>query len=327
MDQVLNQVTKAITSALAAPHPRYPSIRNALLYLAKLENRPWWLTKIAYDWCAVIWENRRRYRDWEFILFLSLEVGFRCLDPLKRWYLTYLTHTKHHQELADVVFKSKKLESIADLLWTLTVCDNCGPAIKSFGVYKQYIVDLQDIVTEPFSPRLRRLIMDSVALIGYRGFREVGTERFVGLLNHLSIGVQGTVIPVEWGSILLETAQSPEGHRHLVIQSWELLVELATSRPWKLSGTAYTPHVTDSLLGSEEWDKLECWIGVVWMMWSSEIDIGPEDLKHAMESLFRQRPDSVRKLTQLMKRWSEGREADVPENFERICGQAREEAS
>ena len=326
LEQTLNQVTSAVTSALNYPHPRYEPIGNMLLYLTKLENRPWWFTKIAYEWCAVIWENRQSCGDWEFLLFLSMEVGFRRLDPLKRWHLTNLTHTKHHQELADVVFKSNRREAIADLLWALTVCDDRGPAVKSFGICKQYIVDLQNDTTVPFSPRLQRLVMDSIALIGYKGFEEVGFERFVGLLNYLHVGAEETLIPIEWSSILLETAQSPEGHRHLTVQSWELLAKLTTSRRWRLSGTTYTPCITLSLLEAQEWDKLECWLGVVWVMWPPETDSISEDLKCAMESLFFQRPGAVRKLTQWMQQWSEGRRANVPESFRRICEQVHEAA-
>ena len=285
------------------------------------------MANVAYGWCAVIWENRHSCKDWETLLFLSLEIGFRRLDPLKRWCITHLTHTKHHQELADVVFKSNRHEAIADLLWALTVCDNCGPAVKSFGACKRYIVDLQHNITAPFSSRLQRLVMDSVALIGFRGFEEVGIERLVGLLNHLHIGVDVTVVPIEWSLILLETAQSPEGHQRLGIQSWELLAELAISRPWGLRGTVYTPHVTSSLFGAREWGKLECWIAFVWMMWTPETDDILEDLKLVMESLFRQRPTAVRKLTQWMEQWSEERGADVPDSFERICEQAREVAT
>ena len=322
LGQVLNQVTRAITSALNTP--RYKPIGNTLLYLAKLENRPWWLAQMAYEWCALIWKNRQSCVDWEDLLFLSLEVGFRSLDPLKRWYLADLTHTEHHRELAGAVFKSNRPEAIADLLWALTVCDDRGPAVKLFSICKEHIVDLQINIPAPFPPRLQRLVMDSIALIGYKGFEEVGTERFVGLLNLLHIGVEETIIPIEWNSILLETAQSSEGCRHLTIQSWELLVKLTTSRPWRLSDTVYTPCVASSLLAAQEWDKLECWMGVVWMMWPPEIGDVPEDLERSTESLFRQRPGAVTKLTRWMEEWSRGREADVPESFERFCQRAHE---
>ena len=219
LGQALNQVTRAVTSSLNSPHPRYEPIRNALLCLTKLENRPWWLTKIAYGWCAVIWENRQSCKDWESLLFLCLEVGFHCLDPLKRWYITDLNHIEDHRELAKAVFKSNNREAIGDLLWALTVCDNSGPPIRSFAIYKRYIVDLQNDPNVPFSPRLQRLVMDSVALIGRDGFEEVGSEKFVGLLNHLHTGVEETVIPIEWTSILLETARSAEGLRYLAIHS------------------------------------------------------------------------------------------------------------
>ena len=317
-------MTRTITSALNTPHPRYEAIGDALLYLTKLENRPLRLTEIAYAWCALIWETRHSCKDWELLLFLSLEVGFRSFDPLKTWCFINLTHTEHHQELADAVFKSHRSEAIADLFCALTMHDDDEPAVKSFGICKQYIVDLRDTVTVPFSPRLQRLVMHSIALIGCKGFEEVGTERFVGLLNHLPISIEDTDVAPIGSSILLETAQSPEGHRYLAIQSWELLVRLATSHPWTMSGATYTPHVTSSLLEAEEWEKLECWMGIVWMMGPPEIDDVPEELEHAMVSLFLQRPGALPKLAQWMEQWSKECGADVPETFERMCEQGRE---
>ena len=52
-----------------------------------------------------------------------------------------------------------------------------------------------------------------------------------------------------------------------------------------------------------------------------------EDLKHPMLLLFRQQPSAIQKLTQWMKRWGEMWVEKVPESFERICQQARDEAA
>lgn len=293
-----------------------------LLYLVKLQDRSKSLAKIAYGWCAVIWENRQSCGDWETLLFLPLEVAFRRCDPAKYWYYADLTHSGHHRELADTIFKSNKSEAIADLLCALTIFRDREPAIKSLGICIRYIVDLHRNITVPLSPRLRRLVIRSVALIGHEGFEEVGMDRFAELLNHLQVSVEEVDVQIEWGTLLLETAQSPEGHLHLPVQSWELLVKLAAQDLLGLGDITYSPQVTASLLRAQEWDKLECWMGLVWMLWTPN-DI-PDDLGNAMESLFRKRPDAIQKLTQWVEQWSKKSERDAPESFELICEQARE---
>ena len=70
----------------------------------------------------------------------------------------------------------------------------------------------------------------------------------------------------------------------------------------------YRPHVTGSLLEGQEWDKLECWLGVAWMLWVPYADETTEVLECAMTALFRQRPGSVQNFVQWMERWNTGDE-------------------
>jgi hypothetical protein len=165
----MDRVIRVITSALNAPNPQYKLIEYALQHLTKLESEPSRSEEAAYRWCAVIWENRESCEEWESLLFLSLKVGFRHHDPQKFRPEVDLTHTQHHQEFADAVFKSGRSEAIEDLLCALIVYDDSEPAVKSFGLYKRHITDLRNRVTVPFSPRLQRLVVLSVELIGYKG--------------------------------------------------------------------------------------------------------------------------------------------------------------
>ena len=321
LGRVLNQVTRAICSALHAPHPQGKYIEGALLYLAKLENRPRWLIEAAYGWCAVIWKNRHSCGEWKTLLFLSLEVGFRCFDVHKFWHPIDLNHTEHHQELAKTVFESGRSEAIEDLLCALTVFNEEKPGIKSFYACKQYIINIQNNIMGNLSPRQRRLVMYSIRFIGYGGFEEAESERFVALLNHLSIIVEEADSLAGWCSTLMEAAQSPQGHKHLAVQSWELLVKLTIPYSRRLRSTTYTPYITSSLLEAQEWEKLKCWIGVVWMVWPPETDSIPEEVKHAMQSLFHHLPGAVQQLTEWMEQWSKKYRADVPVSFQKICQQ------
>ena len=322
MERILEKLSKAIYSAISDTHPTHWPIYDVLHSLTRLENRPDLLTEMAYGWCSVIWENRQSCGDWETLLLLSLEIGFRHLDP-QCWWVTYeLTHTEHHQALADVVFGSKKSEAIADLLYAWTA--SFKRASTLLGIYAGHLISLQNHI--PRSPRLRRLVIRSVEHIGYKGFEDVGTERFVDLLNCLHVCVVDMDYKSNWVPLLLGTIKSSGGARHLSNHSWELLVELAilVSRPFE--ETAYSSCVAGFLVESQEWDKLECWMGVIWMAWPPETDAMMEDLERMMVSSFRQRPDAAQKLEQWMKRWGQRRGRDIPESFQRICKRAYEAA-
>ena len=145
----------------------------------------------------------------------------------------------------------------------------------------------------------------------------VGSEKFVGLLNYLRVGVEDVNVLSQWASLLLEIIQTPEGAQHLAIQSWEVLVELAISGAgiWGSEDFIYDPQVTDILLGAQEWDKLECWVGVIWVLWPPETDNTQGDLVRAMVSLLRRRPGAAQKVAGWMIRFSGESRGDVPTSF------------
>lgn len=333
LERILHQLSKAIVSNISATRPTYLLISGVLHKLARLENRPDLLTKMAYGWCSVIWENRQSFRDrqTEALLLRSLEIGFRHLDRQILWDAYEFTHTEHHQALADVVFGSEESEAIADLLraWT----GGLRPARTLLSIYAGRLIGLHNLV--PLSPRLRQLIIRSVGIIGYKGFEGVGIERFFELLNCLHVRVVDMENKFHWKLLLLDIIKSSEGARY---QVWELLVELAILVPrgsvsfakgWPVTESVefvYDSHVVESLVESQEWDKLECWMSFVWTEWPPKIDETAEDLEHAMVSLFRRRPSAAQKLEQRMERWGQEWHSDIPESFQRTCKQAYEAA-
>ena len=306
---------------------RSKPIQDVLFDLTMSESRPWRLTEMAYGWCSVIYENHQSLEDWENLLLLSLETGFRHLDPQRRSIPIKLTHTKHHQKLVDVVFKSKDGEAIADLLHAWTVIGHSHePAHILLDTCAGHLVNLHNQVH--FSPRLRRLVTHSIGLIGYRGFKEVGVERFVELLNYLRVGVEDVDDKFKWMVLLLYTIQPSEGARHLSDRSWERLVELMISGLWCVGfGRAtYSPQVMVSLMEAQEWGKLEYCVGVVWMAWPPETSKIEEDLECVMVLLFRQRPGAAQKLKGWVEQWSRECDEDMPESFQRVCKRAHEAA-
>ena len=322
MERVLHQLSKAIISAIGGTYAQHRSIPYVLGDLIKLENRPVLLTQMAYEWCSVICKNQRGLEDWENLLLISLEIGFRHLD-IQDPHIT-LTHTEHHRELVDVIFKSQESEAIGDLLYAWARNQSPEPAHELLGLCTGHLVDLHNL--GPFSSRLRRIIIRSIGLLGYKGFEEVGLDKLIELLNHLHVTVEDMDQRLSWGLLLLSFLELPEGVRRLSNWYWDSLLELATSIKWLLKGAvSYNPWIMRYLAEAQEWSKLECWIATVWVLWPPETDgITEEDLERSMMMLFRQRPGAVRRLEEWMEQWSQT--CGIPASFQRICKQAYEAA-
>ena len=125
-------------------------------------------------------------------------------------------------------------------------------------------------------------------------------ETYIGLLDRLHVDAGDLGHGSRWIILLLDTIQSPKGAQYLSNQPWELLVELTIS--WFHSSITHNPQVMASLLEAQEWDKLECWMGVVWMVWLSKADEMTEHLRGVVVTLFRQQSGAVQELVQWMGR-------------------------
>jgi hypothetical protein len=326
IERILRQLSKAVLSAINTAHyAQRGYIPHILGDLLKLETRPKCLAKITYEWCPAIYENRNYFEDWESLLFMSLEIGFRHLGSQDRY--IGLTHTEHRRELADVVFKSRESETIADLLHALTADGPYNvPSSPLLRFCTERLVGLQDLVLS--SPRLRRLVIRFVELVGCKGFERVGVDRLVELLGHLRVTVEDMDEMDKWARLLLDVLQTSEGPRRLSHWYWELLVEIAISLPqWMRDGLTYSPRITTSLVEAQEWSNLECWMGAVWMMWPPGIGgIARRDLERYMVLLSHQRPGATEKPEQWMERWSQSPFNTIPDPFQQVCRQARRAA-
>ena len=272
---------------------------------------------MAFRWGALIID--RRSEDWKSLLLLSLELGSRHLDP-DQGRLQTPSHVDIDERLLDTVFGCSESEAIADLLCAFVVHPLTGSLT---GVYARHITNLRNNITSPFSPRLRRSVIRSIELIGYKKFEDAGAEKFIELLNYLDVSVKDIDSKAAWASVFLGAIQSTEGIQLLAIHSWKLLVELATewTRISEDEEPEYASRITNHLLEAEEWDKLECWVALVWMTWPPEIEDAAED-RVAMEWLFRQRPSAVQELPALMERWGQKWRKVVPVSFREIYRQA-----
>ena len=317
--EILSELSEAIVAAIEDPFgPHHMYLVHVLRGLTRWKTRPLNLTTLAYKWCSTICKRYQELDTGEELLFLSLEINFRHLVP--QWDMDLgLTHTRHHQYMADIVFGSQRGEVIADLLlaWT-SQYSTFRPVYESLNVSAKHLVHLQNLDS---SPRLRRLVIRSIEIIGHEGFREVGVENLIRLLNRLGVGIDDMWFRSYWIDLLLWVIESPEGRDQLSYSYWELLVELNLPYHWDHVSdlTNYNPQITISLQDIQEWDRLACWVSFVWREWSLPLGEELRDLGRATTLLFYQRPDSIRKLEEWMKR--SGR--DIPTTFREICEQAR----
>lgn len=250
------------------------------------------------------------------LLFSSLEIGFRHLDFLKR--NVELTHTDHHHKMVDMVFKNGNGEEIADFLHAWTSRAYYREPRPSLHTCTSYLINLQHL--QPFSPRLRHLLILSLGLIGYQGFEQIGGDGFFELLDHLHVCAEDVDSDCLWVEFLLNIIRSTEGIRRLPYSYWELLVELVISKRNMWRYPSYDPHIMESLEEAEEWGRLECWIGVVWATW------GPycwapwkaTNLDPATLSLFRKKSGAYQKL----ERWIKKLGRPILGLFQQMCEQA-----
>ena len=316
-------MSEAILLVVKGDRAQRRFVSRVLHDLTKLEIRPACLTVFAYEWCSAIYGNREHLEGWESLLLVCLELGFRHLDTWRPPTDIRLTHTEHHRGLVDVVFKSQNSEAIADFLhaWTngYYLPEQLGEMVE---ICIGHLAGLHNLV--PFSPRLRRLAIRFVELVGYRGFGGAGMEKLIELLDNLHVTDEEMDSAHRWPPLLLGMIRSPGGTHRLSHRYWELLVELAVSEPWLLQfGDTDAPKIAKTLVDAQEWGKLECWIRFEWMV-SEWVGITEEDLGYPMLLLFCQRPGAAQRLEQWMEKWSQQCGEDIPESFQRILTRAHE---
>ena len=326
-DQILSQFSQAVMQAIKTSHPLCSPLRELLEWLCNSKTQSRQLTEIAYNWCSAICENYSTLRGAKDLLLLSLEAGFRCIDPTKRWLEARLIHTDHHQKMANIVFSNGDVEAIADLLCAWTSQSNSHNPPQQLRIHAEHLIDLYH--QYPSSPRLRLHIISAVEFIGYRWFEEVGVERFIRFLNDLKVGFKDVDNMIKWARLLLDTIQSSEATQCLSLPSWELLAELAVYWSDELGAYTYSPQVMISLQDAREWDKLNCWVSIVWMVWPPEGGkTTEEDLEHVMLLLLHQQPGALQKLEEQMEQWRErGYQHQIPGSFKKICKQVLDKAA
>ena len=322
LQAILSELSCAIVTVIEDPsHPQRCYLAYILRGLTRWTARPPRFSAMACEWCSAICGEHQELEMGEKLLLLSLETVFRYVNP-RRSLDQIFFYPQHHQYMADIVFWSQQDEAIADLLRAFIQHSTHHPfsAIRPLDRCAKHLVDLPSLDS---SPRLRSLVIQSIELIGHRGFREVGLENIVRLLNHLGVGVDDINSESSWIDLLVGIIESHEGRDRLAYPYWEFLAEF--SLPYsqhRQDLSDYYPQIMIILQGIQEWDRLACWIYFVWLEWSLPPGEELEDLERTTVLLFHQRPDSIQKF----KEWRGRSQRYIPMAFREICGRGHLEA-
>jgi len=331
-DQTISQFSLAMEAAIRISHPQCKLLPHILARFHNLKVRNDHLTMAAYEWCSIICESHSSLENREDLLH-ALKIGFRHRSLKDDWIQAELTHMESHQKMVDIVFQSGESEAIADLVCAWTSRSGAHEPHPSLKRCAEYFARLSHL--PPISPRLLQAMTKTIELIGFQEFEQAGVEGLTGLLDRLHVCIEDMSNNGQWGNLLLLFICSPEGIQGVSHQYWELLVELVVLNPWILEGKTCSPHIMISLEDTEAWDKLESWMGIVWIAWSWGCELDKEletdeKLERITLSLFQQRPGAVQKLEQWVGNLyhpKRQRSKSFQQSFDEVCPNAAQQAA
>lgn len=251
------------------------------------------------------------------LLFTALEVGFRKARPRHDWSPMRLDHSPHHTWVFEVAFSSDCDEVIADAVCAWITGSGRAPA----GSLARYFAKRMGRTT-PFSPRLRQ--------VGIRAacrFRpsELGASapEIVRLLNRLEAEICDVEEIRAWANLLVGMIHLPVGLESLSFHNWRLLGELTSTT--KLLGhcSPRDMEVMRSLEKAEDWEKLEVWMAVMWMLQPTPTIETVQGIGEATIKLCSRHPSALRRFKNLWER--DAIHAQYKIELQEIWDQARTE--
>ena len=312
---------------------------HLLDFLAAWENPPRLFTLMGYFWSSIISKKLKeldqgknalesrlslhhsgthRPQDetadkYAILLLMTLEVGFRRPDSQR---VPCLVHKPHHTWIFDVVFSSYDDEAIADAVY-VWAADRHRTTTGSCALHLSRRVDRGT----PFSPRLRRVIVDVLNQIPGAAGRGVEAAR---LLNQLDPNVEDMKDGHMWWRLLVDMIRwesSPTGWETLSLRNWRLLGELTLAQgPYVYQLCGPDMEVLRLLHDSENWGRLEVWMVVIWasydLGYDSDFEVPIEDIKRATFRLLQQQPPALPKFEYLCR---QGWRIQV-DRLQRRCG-------
>jgi len=176
-DRILSQFSQAMVQAINTSHSLCVILPELLERLCNSKSQSKQLTEMAYEWCSVICENYSTLEDAKDLLLLSLETGFRYIDPTESWIEAQLIHTVHYEKLVNVVFSSGDGEAIADLLCAWTSWSSSHVPYPQLKICTEYLIGLHHLY--PFSSRLQLYTICAVGFVEYQCHRAIFRRLFL----------------------------------------------------------------------------------------------------------------------------------------------------
>lgn len=115
---------------------------------------------------------------------------------------------------------------------------------------------------EPFSPRLRRVVVCAIVRI-WRSELKVSGPGTIRLLDHLSVGMGNIVDKEKWGELLVNAIYCPMGPESLSLHYWHLLLLLGVPAADLESRGMGVAKLLEEV---QDWEKLEVWIVIAWSL-------------------------------------------------------------
>lgn len=261
------------------------------------------------------------HRDYADLLFISLRIGFRPVGPsCYDWSASHPTHISHWEQLFETAFSSDDDETIADAVSVWIV----GGFYALPGSIVSYFIRRVERAG-PFSQRLRWMGVRAIESISDRDFEVAGLEVF-RLLDHLNVGMDDVVEEHAWARLLVSAIRSPTGPERLSPHYWWLLERLMLPAWILVELAARDMEVMRLLEETEDWEKLEVWMGFIWgcLIFSNGLTSTENDVEWATLQLLLDRPSALPRFEILGK--PEGRPMYSDrhqERLQRICLQVK----
>jgi hypothetical protein len=244
-------------------------------------------------------------------LLKTLEVGFGLTKP----------GIDQHKWMFETAISSNDDEVIADAVSAWLV----GYNSKAPNSCVDYLTKRVGKNT-PFSPRLRRQCIRAIERIRTREF-EMVELRAVHLLNRLDAGMDDIVDKFGWAWVLKGVIRLPEGLKSLSPHYWFLLDKLVSTGDLAGFFTSDDVEVMRSLKETEDWEKLEVWMVIIWQtipepsQYRSTAD-WVKDAQEVTRKLLSQRPSALPRFDNLRKTRDAGPWA-YKDILQEICDQAK----
>ena len=251
------------------------------------------------------------------LLSTILEIGFRIVGPGHDPSALHLRHTPHHDRMLETAFSSDDDEVIADAVSIWIASGDHAPP----GSLARHLTRRVERST-PFSPRLRQMSIHVIERTWHGELETAGLET-VRLLNRLDVDVDDMAEQDVWGQLLVNAIRTPAGLENMSSHYWRVLGELPLPTNLVTPGSRDV-EVMVSLETTEDWEKLEVWMVVVWLSSSASAPKPVmEDVKRVTLNLLLRRSSTPPRFEALCERGSLNPSHGA--ELRRVCDQARAE--